>query len=62
MQLFMHEAIVKHIIQGPECIKQGINSIWAKFHIFPKMIKGVNFMKEATVISLNFTPYYRSSI
>ena len=39
----MHEAIVKYVIQGLECVKQGINPIGVKFHIFPKIIKGDPF-------------------
>ena len=45
----MYEAIVKYVIQGPECVKQEINPICAKFHIFPKIIKGICF---------KFSPYY----
>ena len=43
----MYEAIVKYVIHGLECIKQGINPICAQFHIFPKIIKGVLFPKRS---------------
>ena len=42
-QLFMYETIVKYVIQGLEFVEQGINPICYKFHIFPKMIKGIPF-------------------
>ena len=54
-------AIVKYVVQGMECVTQGINPICAKFHIFPKIIKEFRFLKDASIISLNFSPYYRSS-
>ena len=47
IQWFMYEAIVKYVIQGPECVKQEINPICAKFHIFPKIIKGVQFPERS---------------
>ena len=37
---------MKYVIQGPECIKQGINPICAKFNIFPKIIKGISFPEK----------------
>ena len=46
----MYEAIVKYAIQGPECVKQGINSMCAKFHIVPKIIKDVPFSWTASTM------------
>ena len=43
----MYEAIVKYVLQGPVCVKQGLNTICAKFHIFPKIIKGVPFSESS---------------
>ena len=42
----MYDANVKYVIQGPECEKQGIHPICAKFHIFAKIIKSSVFWKE----------------
>ena len=43
----MYEAIVKYVKRGPECIKQGINPICTKFHIFPEIIKRVPFPERS---------------
>ena len=43
IQWFMYEAIVKDVIQGPECVKHGIIPIRVKSHIVPQIIKGVPF-------------------
>ena len=51
----MYEAIVKYVIQGPECVKQGINPICAKFHIFPKIIKWVPFPERS---KYHFSQFY----
>ena len=53
------EAIVKYDIQGPECVKQGINPICAKLHIYHKLLTGFHFLKGASIISLNFSTYSR---
>ena len=45
IQWFMYEATAKYVIQGPECVKQEINPICAKFNIFTKIIKRVPFPK-----------------
>ena len=47
IQWFMYKAIGKYDIQGPECVKQWINPICATLHIFPKIIKGVLFLKRS---------------
>ena len=47
IQLFMFEAIMKYVLQGLECVKQEINPICAKFHIFPYIIKGVQFPERS---------------
>ena len=54
---------MKYVIQGSECVRQGINPISVKFHIFPKIMKGVRSLKGASIICLTFSysPYYRSS-
>ena len=46
IQWFMYYAIVKYRIQGLECVKQGINQICAKCHIFPKITKWVLFLEK----------------
>ena len=43
LEWFMYESIEKYVIQGLECVKQGINPSCAKFHIFPQFIEGVHF-------------------
>ena len=43
IQSFMYEAIVKYVVQGLECVKQGLNPVFVIFHIFLKMINGVPF-------------------
>ena len=43
----VYEAIVKYVIQSPECIKQGLNPISIRFHIFPKIIKEVLFPERS---------------
>ena len=52
----MHEAIVKYALKGMEWVKQGINTICAKFHVFTKIIKGVLFLERSKYIS-QFCPY-----
>ena len=43
----MYEDIVKYDIKGMKCVKQGFNPISAKFHNFPKIIKGVSFPERS---------------
>ena len=49
----MYEPIVKYVRQGLECIKQEINPICAKFHIFLKIIKWVPFPEKEQVSFLS---------
>ena len=61
-QWFIYEVIVKYVIQGPECVKQGINPICANVTSFLKLLKEFHFLEWALIISFNFSPYYRSSV
>ena len=64
IQWFIYEAVVKYVIQGMACIKQEINPICAKFHIFSNIIKSLkefHFLKGASITSLKFSQYYHSS-
>ena len=47
IQWCMYEAIVKSVIQGTPCFKDGFNPICIQFHIFPKIIKGVLFPERS---------------
>ena len=42
-----NEGFVKYSMQVPEGAKQEINPIYAKFHIFPKIIKIVPFPERS---------------
>ena len=46
----MYEAIVKYIIQGPECVQQGFNPIYAKFHIMMTLPKEEMMAKPWAVV------------
>ena len=39
--------IVKYVIQSLVCVMQGIYAICARFHIFPKIIKGAPFHERS---------------
>ena len=54
-QWFIYEAIMKYVIQGQECVKQGLNPICVKFPIFPKVITGVPFLERS---KYHFSQFY----
>ena len=39
-----------------ECVNQGINPIYAKFYLFPKIIKGFPFPEMSNIVFLTFSP------
>ena len=56
IQLFMNEFIMKHVILGLECVKQGINQSLPNFTSFLKLLKEFQFLKGTSIISYNVKP------